>query len=204
MGVHENWFPAMGQALIETLRECLGEGTFNPEIEKCWTEVYTALSGEMIRSMSSEQAVLDSWAKLKTIDDYDAIAGTKLFQHLFRKCPETKTLFGFPIDLDMDSDAMMKSRRFQTHAKYFVEMLDKALGMVEAKQLEENMKSLGELHVNYGVKEEFFPIMGTALIAALKDTLGGDWNQDIEAAWGDVFERLSSAMIKSMKNAAKK
>ena len=58
MGVHENWFPAMGESLIETLRECLGESTFNPEIENCWTEVYSGLSGEMIRSMNSEQSVM--------------------------------------------------------------------------------------------------------------------------------------------------
>lgn len=204
MGVHENWFPAMGESLIETLRECLGEEVFTPEIEGSWKQVYNGLSGEMILSMNSEQSVLDSWAKLKTINDYDIIAGTKLFRELFRKCPETKILFGFPVDLDMDSDMMMKSRRFQTHAKYFIEMLDKALCMVEAKQLDENMRSLGELHNGYGVKPEFFPVMGVALIAALKDTLGADWNQDIEAAWGDVYEQLSSSMVAAMKKASEK
>jgi len=204
MGVHENWFPSMGESLLETLRECLGESQFTPEIEQCWLQVYASLSGEMIRSMNSEQAVLDSWAKLKTIDNYDEIAGTKLFQQFFRDCPESKTLFGFPLDMDMESDAMMKSRRFKTHASYFIEMLDKALEMVEAKKLDENMRSLGELHVQYGVKAEMFPIMGKALVFALKDTLESDWNEDLQAAWNDVYERLSSSMMASMKKASKK
>ena len=117
----------MGEALIETLRETLGESSFTPEIEESWKVVYTGLSTAMIKAMNSEASVLNSWATLKAMEDYDTVAGTKLFQYLFRKCPEAKTLFGFPIELDTDSDIMKRSRRFQMHARYFIEMLDKAL-----------------------------------------------------------------------------
>lgn len=203
LGIKEAWFPLMGESLLETLRETLSPSDFNPEVEHAWKEVYGGLSTEMVRAMNSERSVLDSWAKLKAIDNYDGLAGTKLFQYLFRKCPEAKTLFGFPIDLDIDSDVMLKSRRFQMHAKYFIEMLDKALCMVEAKQIEENMKSLGAMHASYGVKEEYFPIMGEALIHALEETLVDDWNVDVRAAWLDVYDRLATAMISSMKMAKK-
>lgn len=105
----------------------------------------------------------------------------------------------------MDSSVMLHSRRFQMHSKYFIEMLDKALGMVEAKGVEENMKILGQLHYNYGVKEEFFPVMGDALFHALEVTVpAGSWNEDVKAAWGNVYDGLSSAMISSMKKAGKK
>jgi hemoglobin-like flavoprotein len=156
----------------------------------------------MIAAMQTDQAiVLDSWAKLKTVPDYDGKAGVLLFQHLFRRCPEAKTLFGFPIDLDVESDSMISSRRFATHAKYFIEMLDRALSMLEAKSLQENMKQLGALHAGYGVKPEFFPIMGDSLFLTLEETLpAGTWTKESKEAWETVFEKLSNQMITSMRN----
>ena len=151
MGVQDRFFPYMEEALLETLAELLGTA-FTPQVEHNWRLVYAALSSSMISAMNSEQIVLDSWAKLKQIENYDEVAGTILFQEMFRKCPESKALFGFPIDMDVESSAILKSRRFKTHAKYFVEMLDRALGMVKAKQLEENLKDLGELHAAFGGK----------------------------------------------------
>ena len=134
---------------METLGETLGSA-FNPEVEKNWKLVYEALSSSMIKAMNSEKLVLDSWAKLKQIENYEEIAGTMLFREMFRQCPDSKALFGFPLDMDVESSAILKSKRFKTHAKYFVEMLDRALRMVQAKQLEENLKELGELHSEFG------------------------------------------------------
>jgi hemoglobin-like flavoprotein len=205
MGVRESYFPFMGEALIATLRDVLGASGFTPEIEESWNVVYAGLSTAMVKAMNSEASVLESWATLKKMNDYETVAGVKLFQYLFRKCPEAKSLFGFPIDLDMDSEVMLKSRRFKMHAKYFIEMLDKALGMVEAKQMEDNMKELGELHVSFGVKASYFPIMGEALLFALEDTLPpSHWNDDIKAQWNDVYDRLSSSMISAMKRSQQK
>ena len=125
---------------------------------------------------------------------------------LFAKCPPAKVLFGFPIGMDPTSNALTTSKRFLTHARYMIQMLDKALALLgpDSEALAEILAELGKKHVRLGVKEDFFPIMGVALISALKETLGADWNEDIQAAWGDVYERLSSSMIAAMKRAAKK
>lgn len=80
-------------------------------------------------------------------------------------------------------------------------MFDKALLMLEAEQLEENMKSLGAMHVTYGVKEEYFPIMGEALIFTLKKCLPGEFNPAVKTAWTVVYTRMSHQMIKAMKAA---
>jgi hemoglobin-like flavoprotein len=141
---------------------------------------------------------------LKKIPNYDEKAGVLLFQQFFRKCPEAKQLFGFPADLDVDSEIMINSRRFKMHSKYFIEMLDQAMSMVEAQSVEENMRRLGELHNDYGVKPEFFPIMGDALFYTLQSTLKSDWNDGLRDAWVDQYEKLSSLMISAMKSAAKK
>lgn len=198
IGVHPQYFPFMEEALLETLQECLGND-FTPEVEHNWKVVYNALSAHIIKAMNSEQLVLDSWAKLQQIENYEEESGKLLFQEMFRRCPETKNLFGFPIDMDINSTVILKSRRFKTHSKYFIEMLDSALKMVKAQQMQEHMKELGELHAEYGVKPEFFPIMGDALFMMLESLLGDDWNSSTKAAWGDVYEQLSSQMISAMK-----
>ena len=198
MGVKEEMFPVMGEALIATMKEVLAEN-FTPDVEAAYKEVYNALATGIVKSMNSEKLVLDSWSNLKKIPNYDEKAGVLLFQSLFRKSPEAKTLFGFPIDMDVESETLLKSRRFTMHAKYFIEMLDKALSMVEAKCVEENMKALGAMHAEYGVKAAFFPTMGEALVYSLSETLKNEWNDELQAAWESLFDRLSSQMIVAMR-----
>ena len=192
----------MGEALLEMLHEILGN-SFTPEIDHAWKIVYKALSENMIKSMNTEKLVLDSWASLKKVENYQEVAGGILFQSLFQKCPETKTLFGFPLELNTDSDAILQSRRFKMHSKYFISMLDKALGMVEAKQMEENMKSLGAMHADFGVKESYFGVMKQSLFYTLEKTLEDEWNPSLESAWSALYDRLSSQMIAAMKSAKK-
>lgn len=43
--------------------------------------------------------------------------------------PETKILFGFPIDMDPRSNELLESKRFQLHATYFIKMLDSAFNL---------------------------------------------------------------------------
>lgn len=198
LGVQEQYFPFMGEALLEMLHEILGN-SFTPDIENAWKNVYAALSESMVASMNTEKTVLYSWSALKKHDNYEEKAGGILFQQLFRRCPETKTLFGFPLDMDTDSSSILQSRRFKIHSMYFIEMLDKALGMAEAKQMEGNLKQLGALHSEYGVKNEYFPIMGEALFYTLEELLKDEWNEDLKAAWKGLYGRLSSQMISAMK-----
>ncbi|HEY8592427.1 MAG TPA: globin domain-containing protein [Sphingomicrobium sp.] len=49
LGVREHHYALVGQALIETLRECLGE-RFTRETERAWGYAYTILSGRMVRA----------------------------------------------------------------------------------------------------------------------------------------------------------
>lgn len=200
LGVKENFFPIMGEALMEALHTLLG-AKFTKDMKESWAIVYDALSGEMIKAMNNDKAVISSWNRLKSIENYQEVAGVILFQKLFLRCPDAKLLFGYPADLDTHSESFLCSRRFKGHSAYFIEMLDKALDMVEAKEIGDNMKRLGEMHVQFGVKDEYFPVMGEALIETLKEVLKAAWNQPTEDAWRDVYGRLSSGMIEAMQKA---
>ena len=201
LGVKEDFFPIMGVALMEALEEMLGD-KLTKDMKDGWAIVYDALSSEMIRSMNTDKAVIFSWNKLKQMENYQEVAGVILFRRLFEVCPESKVLFGFRIDLDTTSDGILSSRRFLTHAAYFIEMLDKALSMVEAKEIGNEMARLGKMHVQFGVKQEYFGLMGDCLFKTLEEVLKKSWNDATEDAWRDVYGRLASSMIEAMQEAS--
>jgi hypothetical protein len=84
---------------------------------------------------------------------------------LFDECPETKVLFGFSIDIDTQCPELLKSKDFLKHASYMIQMLDSALHMLgpNIELLTDIMTDLGAKHVGYGVKPDFFIIMGDCL-----------------------------------------
>ena len=141
------------------------------------------------------------WNSLRRVKNYEQVAGTLLFQKLFVKAPQTKVLFGFPIDIDPMSEEVAKSRRFVMHAAYLIEMIDTALQMLgpDIELLTEIMLELGTKHIRYGVKPAMFPIMGECLIETLEETLG-EMQPDVKEAWIETYDALSGDMVKAQLN----
>jgi methyl-accepting chemotaxis protein len=111
-------------------------------------------------------------------------------------------IFGFPKDADPNSEKLQTSRRFIKHAQYFIQMIDKALGMLgpDIELLTEILMELGKKHVNYGVKPEYFPSMGRALIHSVQGVLGeAAFTEEIKDAWVEVYGALSYDMIRAQK-----
>jgi hemoglobin-like flavoprotein len=50
-GVEPTYFPHMGEALVYSLEQVLGEVQFNEAQKAAWKEVYNELSTEIIQSM---------------------------------------------------------------------------------------------------------------------------------------------------------
>ena len=73
---------------------------------------------------------MDTWEQLRRIKNHEEVAGSKLFQELFVKCPQAKILFGFPIDVDVHSPEVLSSKRFLMHASYLIQMIGTALNML--------------------------------------------------------------------------
>ncbi|KAL7557009.1 hypothetical protein ACA910_002254 [Epithemia clementina (nom. ined.)] len=143
--------------------------------------------------------VLDSWEELRRIPDYESVAGQILFQRLFQRCPQAKILFGFSMHLDHDSRELLDSKRFKMHAAYMIQMLDTAMNMLgpDCELLTEIMQDLGRKHIRYGVRAEYFPVMGEALVYTLKKVLGDQkfGEKEIRAVQ-ETYNDLSGDMIK--------
>jgi hemoglobin-like flavoprotein len=129
-----------------------------------------------------------------------------IFSRFFSLEPEAQLIFGFSETMDPNSDEVIKSARFIKHAKYFVQMIDKALNMMgpDIELLTEILLELGQKHVRYGVKPEFFPSMGRALIDAVSSNLpAGVFTDTIKSDWVEVYGALSYDMIRGQRMAAK-
>lgn len=108
-------------------------------------------------------------------------------------------IFGFNRNDSMDE--LAKSPKFHRHAKYFIRMIDKALGMLgpDIELLTDILLDLGAKHVEYGVKPEYYPSMGRALIHTIDVSLGDKFTDSVKDAWVEVYGAMSYDMIRAQK-----
>lgn len=141
--------------------------------------------------------VLDNWEVLRRTPDYARTAGTLLFSHLFEKCPSSKAMFGFPIDMDPNCDTLKKSKRFAVHAVFMIEMLDRSLGLLgpDAELLTEIMAELGKKHAMMGIEDaSYYTSMGEALFLTMSELTGKHFTPEVEESWTFVYGQLADAM----------
>ncbi|KAG7351702.1 globin-like protein [Nitzschia inconspicua] len=151
-------------------------------------------------SYSTVSNVIDTWEEIRRTENYEEVVGTALFLKFFNLEPEAKIIFGFKDNNDLED--LAKSRRFIKHAKYFIQMIDKALGMLgpDIELLTEILLELGQKHVSYGVRPEYFPSMGRALIHAIQSILDESrFTPDVKDSWVEVYGALSYDMIRAQK-----
>jgi len=109
------------------------------------------------------------------------IVGQVFYQLLFKSSPDTRELF--PESLDE------QGRKLVQTLSWIVDHLD------EADELFAAADSLALRHVAYGVTQDQYAAVGSALIATLKAGLGDAFSEEDEAAWTRVYGTLSSRMI---------
>lgn len=122
---------------------------------------------------------------------------------MFARIPQTKLLFGFPLDMPLDSKSLKDNRRFQAHSKYMIAMLGKALNMLgpDDELLTEIMSDMGKKHFQLGVENaSYYAIMGESLFLALSEILGSQFTPEVEESWTIVYGEITAAMIKEIGN----
>jgi hemoglobin-like flavoprotein len=108
--------------------------------------------------------------------------------------------------MDPNCTETLNDPRFVKKARWFirvfVQMLDKALDMLgpDVELLTEVLLELGQRHVRYGVKPEYFPSLGKVLIDILSDTIDPKiFTQEVKNDWVEVYGALSQDMIRGQK-----
>lgn len=133
--------------------------------------------------MTPQQLILvqESWEKVKPISD---TAAQLFYGKLFELDPSLKGLF--------KGDMAEQGKKLMTMINVAVNGLKRLEAIVPAVQ------DLGKRHVGYGVKDEDYDTVGTALVWTLSQGLGDGFTDEVKDAWVSVYGILAT----TMKNAA--
>ncbi len=103
------------------------------------------------------------------------------YNRLFALYPQTKTLF---------ANTDMRHQRSSLMATLAVVVT----GVVNGEDVIPTIEQLGRRHDGYGVKPEYYPMVGQSLLETLKEFLGKDWTPEIEATWTTAYQVITQAM----------
>ena len=123
------------------------------------------------------QLIKSSWAKVVPIKD-DAAA--LFYRRLFELDPSLKPMF--------KGDMTEQGRKLMAMINTVVVGLDNLGPMVPTIQ------DLGRRHIEYGVKDEHYDTVGSALLWTLEQGLGDDFTPETEEAWTKAYTVLATTM----------
>jgi hemoglobin-like flavoprotein len=124
------------------------------------------------------QLVIESW---KSLTPDGAAVGAAFYRRLFEIDPGLERLF---------AGASMED---QTHK--LVTMLDLVIHWLDApERLVPVLKQLGERHAKYGVNDEHYSKVGTALLGTIEERLGPRFTPEMRSAWTEAYVLISSLM----------
>jgi hemoglobin-like flavoprotein len=124
------------------------------------------------------QLVTESW---KSLAPNGAMVGAIFYRRLFEIDPTLRPLFA---RVPMDD---------QIHK--LVTMLDLVVHWLDLpERLVPVLKQLGERHTKYGVQDEHYTKVGTALLGTLEEGLGDKFTPELRSAWTEAFLLISSLM----------
>jgi hemoglobin-like flavoprotein len=137
--------------------------------------------------MTPEQVFLvqRSWRQVLPIAD---TAAELFYTRLFTLDPSLKSLF--------KGDMKAQGRKLMTMIGTAVNGLSKLDSLVPAVQ------DLGRRHVNYGVKDQHYDTVASALLWTLEQGLGDAFTKDVKAAWTAVYGVLAGTMKDAAAKAA--
>jgi hemoglobin-like flavoprotein len=129
--------------------------------------------------MTPEQIryVQSTWGELAHEADHVAKA---FYMRLFQIEPELR--HKFPTDLNEQSQE-------------FLQMLHLVVnGLVCFEELVPEIEDLGRRHLEYGVTQPHYDLVGQALISTLSDVLGHRFTKEAREAWVATYDRISNVM----------
>ena len=77
-------------------------------------------------------------------------------------------------------------------------MISTIIGRLDKlNELNDEITSMAQRHVQYGVRPGHYKLVGNALLWTLKQGLGNEWTPEIEKAWTQCYSLISGVMIKA-------
>lgn len=122
-------------------------------------------------------------------DSYQLVAalpaetvGQVFYDRLFAIAPEVRPLFS-------RTSIPEQSKKLLATLTYIITRLD------QLDNIAADIKALARRHVQYGVREHHYYMVGQALLWTLEQGLGKAWTPEVHAAWQACYTLLSGAML---------
>lgn len=82
-------------------------------------------------------------------------------------------------------------------------MLKFAVGTLDRMDVfEPSLEALGRRHLGYGVRDEHYETVGTALILTLRQLLGAEFTKELETAWLATYTLVAGTMCRAVRREA--
>ena len=107
--------------------------------------------------------------------------GDVFYTKLFYDNPELRKMF---------------PQEMEEQNKKLIDMLNIIIERLEnLNELKGEIIAVAKRHVDYGVKTEYYNMVGAALLWTLQKALGKDWTEELKTAWINCYNVLSGTMI---------
>jgi len=103
------------------------------------------------------------------------------YAHLFEVTPHLRKLFMG--DMKRQGAMLMTSLELAIR------------GLHDMESILPSVQALGERHVSYGVKAEYYPLATAAFLWALEQNLGDHFTPALKDVWAEALDALVSAMM---------
>lgn len=115
------------------------------------------------------------------------VAALIFYRRLFHRDPSLRALFKTDIE---------------AQAAKLIEMLGCSLSLLEQPtQLADMLERLGARHAGYGVREEHYATVGTALLDMLDEVLGNAFTSPVREAWSSHYGNVADSMMRGARMA---
>ena len=114
------------------------------------------------------------------VESLGHVAALIFYKRLFELAPQVRPMFPEAIE---------------DQSKKLMDVLASSLGMMERpEELRITLEQLGARHVDYGVRQEHYEIVGVALLDMLASALGRDFTPALREAWAALYMTIAKTM----------
>jgi hemoglobin-like flavoprotein len=115
------------------------------------------------------------------IEDRAEITALIFYKRLFEAAPHLRPMFKGDI---------------REQAAKLTEMIALGLSLAERPLVfDTEMRELGARHVEYGVQDEQYALVGNILLATLEEVLGDQFTPEIRAVWAQFYDEMCDAAL---------
>jgi hemoglobin-like flavoprotein len=118
--------------------------------------------------------------------------GSRFYGRLFKVAPELRSLFKNDMSYQHAKFMSVVAELVSLHLRSLISLPVTRLDAGEAAM--PGIRDLGRRHIDFGVRPEHFPVMRTALMDTLAESLGEDFSEEVREAWEGAFDVLANVM----------